>query len=287
MALEPTIVAPATTDTSSSYMDWPAIAAGAALAAAISFVLITFGSALGLSLTSVREGSGLSLTAFAIAAALWIVWSQVSSFFAGAYLTGRMRRRNYDATAHESDVRDGAHGLTVWAVGTLIGAALAISSITAVGSTAVSATSAAVTAGASGAAGQLDEGLFVDRLLRGTTPADKTAAPRGEVGRIIAASIVSGQLDAGDRDYLARLVASRTGQTPEQSAAAVDQTLQQAQAAAEAAKVAADKARRAAVIAAFVTAASLLISAAAAYVAAVMGGNHRDKQVVIAGWSLT
>ena len=32
----------------------------------------------------------------------------------GGYLTGRLRRRVHDASEHESDVRDGAHGLVVW-----------------------------------------------------------------------------------------------------------------------------------------------------------------------------
>lgn len=98
-----------------SYMDWPAIFAGTVLASAISFVLLTFGSAIGLSLTSAYEGRGISLIGFAIAAALWLLWVQISSFIAGGYLTGRMRRRHFDATEHESDIRDGSHGLIVWA----------------------------------------------------------------------------------------------------------------------------------------------------------------------------
>ena len=77
-----------------SYVDWPAIIAGTVVASAISLVLLTFGSALGLSLTSAYEGAGMSAAGFAIAAALWLVWVQVSGFFAGGYLTGRMRRRN-------------------------------------------------------------------------------------------------------------------------------------------------------------------------------------------------
>ena len=38
------------------------------------------------------------------------------------------------------------------------------------------------------------------------------------------------------------------------------------------------------VIAAFVTAASLLVSAVGAYWAAMMGGNHRDKETVFDFW---
>src|SRR5215212_2544770 len=107
------------------YVDWPAIIAGAILASAISFVLFTFGTGIGLSLTSPYPGESVSPTAFAIVLGLWVLWVSVSSFIAGAYLTGRLRRRIGDASEHEVEVRDAAHGLLVWAVSALIGAMLA------------------------------------------------------------------------------------------------------------------------------------------------------------------
>ena len=106
-------------------MDWPAIIAGAVLATAISFVLITFGSAIGLSMSSAEPGSGVSLSWLAIVAGLWLLWVQISSFLAGGYLTGRLRRRHGDATEHELDIRDGSHGLVMWALGLLVGAMIA------------------------------------------------------------------------------------------------------------------------------------------------------------------
>src|SRR3954452_23434800 len=96
-----------------SYVDWAAVIAGIVLASAISLVLLTFGSAVGLSLTNFRSFSNTAPIWAAIAAASWLLWVQISSFMAGGYLTGRMRRRFHDATEHESDVRDGAHGLLV------------------------------------------------------------------------------------------------------------------------------------------------------------------------------
>jgi len=107
------------------YVDWPAIIAGAILASAISFVLFTFGTGIGLSLTSPYPGESVSPTAFAVVLGLWVLWVSVSSFIAGAYLTGRLRRRIGDASEHEVEVRDAAHGLLVWAVSALIGAMLA------------------------------------------------------------------------------------------------------------------------------------------------------------------
>ena len=79
-------------------------------------------------MASPYEGEGVSVAAFATAAGLWIVWVQVLSFAAGGYLAGRMRRRSYDSTEHEVDVRDGVHGLLVWATGALLGAFLASAS---------------------------------------------------------------------------------------------------------------------------------------------------------------
>src|SRR6188472_3713908 len=109
-----------------SYLDWSAIVAGAVVATAISLVLFTFGAALGLGMVSPEEGS-VPGRWFAIAAGLWFVCVVVIANIAGGYLAGRMRRRTGDATPDESDTRDGANGLTVWAVATLIGAMLATS----------------------------------------------------------------------------------------------------------------------------------------------------------------
>src|SRR4051794_39903263 len=72
-----------------SHVDWAAIIAGGLLATVISFILMTFGSAVGLSLTSPYAGSGRSLTVLAVATGLWVLWAEISSFIAGGYLAGR------------------------------------------------------------------------------------------------------------------------------------------------------------------------------------------------------
>ena len=83
------------------YVDWAAIIGGAVFASAISLLFLSFGTALGLSITSVRSESGASLVAFAISAALWLIWVEVSGFFAGGYLAGRLRRRVHNASEDE------------------------------------------------------------------------------------------------------------------------------------------------------------------------------------------
>lgn len=278
-----------------SYVDWPAIFAGTVVASAISLVLLTFGSAVGLSMTSAYEGSGISAAGFAIAVALWLVWVQVSGFFAGAYLTGRMRRRHYDSTEEESDVRDGSHGLAMWGLGVLLGALVTFSGITAAVSTATNAASNVAAGAATAAAGSADKmadggELIVDRLLRGGATAPERANPadqRAEVSRILLSAAASGTLDPADRQYLVGTVAARAGIPPEEAQQRVDQIYAQAQELEAQARAAADRARKIAVIGAFMTAASLLIGGAGAYFGAVLGGNHRDNKIVVQGWYRT
>src|SRR5512132_2897542 len=156
---EPAASVETTTIGARPYVDWGAIIAGAILASAIAFVLLTFGSAIGLTVTSPFKGEGLPGTALAVAIALWVLAVEIFSFIAGAYLAGRLRRRVPDATESEAEMRDAWHGLLVWALGTLIGAYLAASALSGVtrggaeaARTAASGVVAATTAGAAGTA---------------------------------------------------------------------------------------------------------------------------------------
>src|SRR6187549_3890115 len=96
------VVAPAAarTEEHHSYVDWPAIIGGIALASAISLVLLAFGSAVGLSFADFDAGPDVNPIWIAIAAASWLLWVQISSFMVGGYVTGRMRRRHFDASEH-------------------------------------------------------------------------------------------------------------------------------------------------------------------------------------------
>ena len=117
----------------SSYVDWPAIIAGIVLASAISLVLISFGSAVGLNFLDFGYGDAPNPIFVGIAAATWFLWVQISSFMAGGYLTGRLRRRYFDASEDESDLRDGAHGLLVWAGAAILGTIIAVGGVGAAG----------------------------------------------------------------------------------------------------------------------------------------------------------
>src|SRR2546423_1757001 len=101
------------------YVDWGSVLAGTAVATAVSIVLFSFGTAVGLSMVSPYDGAGVSNGAYFAVFGLWMLWVIVSSSMAGGYIAGRLRRRIGDATAHEIDVRDGTHGLVVWALGVI------------------------------------------------------------------------------------------------------------------------------------------------------------------------
>jgi hypothetical protein len=271
----------------SSYVDWPAIIAGIVLASAISLVLISFGSAVGLNFLDFGYGDGPNPIFVGIAAATWFLWVQISSFMAGGYLTGRLRRRYFDANEDESDLRDGAHGLLVWAGAAILGTVIAVGGIgaaaNAVGSAAATATTAASNV-AEGAADAVDpNAYFIDTMFRSTQPVDAEAA-RGEAGRIFAqAALGDGTVADADRTYLAGVVAANAGIPPEEAQARVDQAIASVEEARQKAIEAARIARNTAIIGAFLLAASLLVSAIGAFWAAQKGGNHRDENTVFAG----
>jgi hypothetical protein len=288
--LDPTEVAvvdASATREGASYVDWSAIIAGIVFASAISLLFIAFGSAVGLNFVDFNAREGASVWLVGIAAASWFLWVQVSSLMAGGYLAGRLRRRHFDATEDESDMRDGAHGLIVWAGATVLGAMIAVGGVGAAANMAGSALATATTATsnvAEGAADALDpNAYFTDQLFRTTQPAaGDTAAARGEAGRIFAqAALGDGTVPDADRTYLASVVAANTGLTPEESAARVDQVIAGIDEAKQQALEAARIARNTAIIAAFLIAATTLVSAIGAYWAAQKGGNHRDKNTVL------
>ena len=273
------------------YLEWGPIFAGAIGAAALSFLLLTFGSAVGLSLTSPWPNSGVSVKTVAWAVAWWSVLVQIASFAAGGYLAGRLRSSWGDSRSDEGQFRDGAHGFSVWALGVLFGAVL-------IGLTGASALKTAVQSGANiagGAAagfstqagdsvGTRPTDYATDLLLRAgpAAPPATGAVPnsdsqRAEASRIFAGSIKNGEFTARDRDYLTQVVVTRTGLPQAEAQRRVDDAMNEAKNLEIKARDAADKARRAAIIAGFIAAASLLISLAVACFTAGLGGQHRDE----------
>jgi hypothetical protein len=272
------------------YLSWGAIIAGALCAAAIAFVLVTFGSAIGLSAVSPWPHVGLSPTVALVIAALWAAIVQVVAFAAGGYVAGRVRNSWGSVVAHERRFRDGMHGLIVWAVALLVGALLAASAVASLVKTGTEAAATAAARTVSAAAPQhaaSPADYAFDYLMRpapATTPGQP--APNGQelqpaIVRIFNNGLDAGTLPSADRSYLAALVSTRTGMSQADAEKHVDQAFQRAKETENQVRAAADKARKAAVLAAFMAAATLAIGCAAACAGATAGGRHRDEQTEI------
>jgi hypothetical protein len=204
-----------------SYVDWPAIIGGIILASALSILFLTFGSAIGLGFTNFDARPDVSPILVAVAAAAWLLWVQISSFMAGGYLTGRLRKRHADATEDEVDIRDGAHGLLVWAGGLVIAAVLAVSGIGAA-ATAVGSAAATVTTAASETEALDPNAYYVDMLFR--APAAETAeapaeAPAADTPAATAAPAATTETPAAGTDAPATTAAEAPATTTTTTAA--------------------------------------------------------------------
>jgi hypothetical protein len=284
------------------YVDWGPIILGTLGALAIMVVLVTFGGALGLSVTSPQPYAGLSAKALAVLAGLYAALVHVASFAAGGYLAGRMRTPWATTDTVESHFRDGGHGFAVWALGVVLGAVFAFSGVSAVIKAATGAATAVASAGVAGAAAnpQTPAALqqlstqptdyAVDRVLApapgGAAPAANTnmgarADLAGPIARAFAANINNPQLDARDRAWLASLVSQRTGLPQADAEKRVDEAFAELKAAEQKTRDAADKARKATLIAGFLAAATMAIGCAAACAGAALGAHHRDERTLV------
>ena len=107
-----------------SAVSWGAIIAGAVVAVATAFILITLGAGIGVASVSPWPNRGVSPTTLTVAATLWLVVVQWLASAAGGYITGRLRVRWVDVHTHEVFFRDTANGFISWALATLIGVSL-------------------------------------------------------------------------------------------------------------------------------------------------------------------
>ncbi len=275
-----------------SYVDWPAIIAGAVVGSAVAFVLTAFGAALGLSIVSPHRGEGMPGVGVVVAAGLWLLWVAGMSYFATGYVTGRLRQRLLNTPEHEVRIRDGAHGIIAWGLATLLGAALLVLGVYGAGNIAARMAPAAAEGAPAAAAatrdtrGAREDGgtsyaLPVERLFAGDDFSKPGAGDaRRTATRILTAGVAAGSLSETDRDHLARLAAARGGGDAAAARARVEQAFKDSQALAAKSREAADAARKVGILSAFAVAASLLLGLVAAWWAADRGGRHRDQNTV-------
>jgi hypothetical protein len=259
-------------ESTGSAVSWAAVAAGAVAAAALTLALIAFGAGMGFSAVSPWSGSGLSATTFKVGTGVYLCVVAMLAFAVGGYLAGRLRTKWIGLHTDEVVFRDTAHGFLAWAFASVVTAALLGAGISSIvgqaGSGAVQAAGSTAQLG-----GGSPTGYFVDELFRSDSPRTQApadpAAQRAEVGRIFATALRDRSLNPGDRTYLAKLVAARTGISQADAEKRVDDVI-------NAAKQALDAARRAAAQLALWLAASMFIGAFAASLAAIEGGQLRD-----------
>jgi hypothetical protein len=201
-------------ESSLSAVSWAAIFGGAAVAAAMSLILLALGAGLGLTSVSPWSGKGLSAQTIGIATVLWLVIMQIISSAMGGYVSGRLRTKWTDIHTDEVYFRDTAHGFLTWAVATVASAAFlgtaAASLVGVAGDVATKAAGAAAvvaTAAGAGAATQAtgNEGgadstrYFVDSMLRPAPVSSSQSQNTGASipGNPIAPSAASDTTSAG------------------------------------------------------------------------------------------
>lgn len=245
-------------------LDWTSIVAGALVAAAVSAILVTFGAAVGLGVSSSSPSWRDASIALWLLSGVFLILQSLVSFGCGGYLAGRVRSPYSSRVAEETERRDGFHGVSSWALAVLIGGvAVGFISLAAGRSTALtnppSTTEPSILS------------YEIDHLFRGPrrlTAAD-TAPVRSEVGRILMTSSSHEGVSSDDRAYLTQLVSTITGLTGVDAEHRVDSIIAES-------KRAISHARAAGIILAFSVATALLLGAVAAWAAAEAGGRHRD-----------
>jgi len=275
-------------------VSWAAVFAGAVIAAAVSAMLVIGGTGLGFLSMSPWRGEGAPGSALAIGSIIWLLASQIVAYGVAGYVAGRLRTKWPDAARDEVYFRDTAHGFLVWALSALVGlmvlgstASSIVSGTAKAGAAVAGAGASAVTAGVGEAAqanaDRFSVDYFADALLRPNDPmaAGGQGDVRQEVSRILARSVVNGEMSDEDRSYVVKRIAQEAGMdeaAAEQRLKQVqDQARQAADQAAQKAREAADAARKAAAAFSLWAFASLLIGAFVASLAATWGGRARDR----------
>jgi hypothetical protein len=250
-------------DANYSNVRWTPIVLGALSAAAVSFILVTFGATVGLGVSSTAPTWRDASAALAILSGIFLILQSVLSFGMGGYIAGRIRGSLSSEFALEAENTDGIHGLAVWALAVVMGAMLA-----GIAGSAVLSRSTQTSAQRSAAEPLLSYEL--DKLYRAPRrpPNVDLTSERAEAGRILLTSSGHDGMSPDDRAYLIQQVGGSTGASVAEAERRVDSVIANS-------KFAISRSRRSTVILAFSVATALLLGAVAAWAAACAGGRHR------------
>lgn len=203
---------------------WDAVIAGALIGLAASICLSVAGAALGFTLADPYEGP--SATSIGIGALIWFFVVNIVGMGIGGYVAGRSALNETTMDVADFRFRCAAHGLTVWAIATVVATVLGFSALSSVIGHAANTAQMAAAGGAAGAAAgamnmdqddQMDMGFHVRQLFGPTvvpgqgqstqqaapaaTTTSTTAAPATPIvpgAPAAAASPRPGQADYGD-----------------------------------------------------------------------------------------
>lgn len=249
-------------------IQWSSVIAGAFAAGAMSFILVSFGVAIGLGVSSASPTWRDASAALALLSGLYLIIQAIVSFGFGGYIAGRIARPAPALATIEDDGerRDGLHGLTSWALAVLIGATL----LAIIGAAAIDRSPMRSSAGNATSAEPLLS-YELDKLFRAPRrpPNTDMQEARAEAGRILMTSSSHSGVSTDDRAFLVQQVAALTGLSAPDAERRVDASI-------AASQTAVHHVRRNSVIVAFSVAAAALVGAVVAWAAAVAGGRHRD-----------
>lgn len=258
----------ASAESTQSGVSWAAVLAGAAASCALTLLLLSFGAGMGFAVVSPWAGRSVSSSTFEIGTGLYFIVMAMISSALGGYLAGRLRSKWTGLHTTEVAFRDTAHGFLAWAVASIVGAILLATPATAILGGALSG----ATQGAANSAQTSPMNGYADMLLRSDNRTDQQSVQdsRGEVVRLLTTSFRErNDVNPADRDYLVKLVSSRTGLSQPDAEKRVNDVITQA-------KAYLDNARKVAMHTAIWLTLSLFIGAFCAALAAWEGGGTRD-----------
>jgi hypothetical protein len=248
------------------YPEWGPIVAGGIGAAALALVLHAFAVAIGLSVSSAAPTWRDASFALVLLSGLYVILSALTSYGLGGYLAGLMRTRQ--AFREDVDLRDGLHGLLVWALATLLTAIIGFAAAQSL--TRLAAPSGGQAEPSASVGGENLIASDLDRLFRAERrPNAALDYPRAEAARILLTTSSHRGMQPDDRAYLVRLAVANTGLAQPDAERRVDEVAGRV-------KENISRARRSAVIVAFSAGAAALLGAAASWFAACAGGRLRD-----------
>src|SRR6185295_5014370 len=96
----------ATTESSRSAVSWGAVIAGGMVAAALTLLLLAFGTGIGFSVVSASLDDGISAKTFSITSGIYLIVVAVLASSVGGYIAGRLRTRWTGVHTHEVFFRD-------------------------------------------------------------------------------------------------------------------------------------------------------------------------------------